>query len=171
MGLVYVEAVVKHEGKAVPVKLLVDSGATYTVLKREVWEALGLKPLQEMEFILADGTVIRRRVSEALIELRGYGERHTPVVLGESEDENLLGIVTLEIFGLVLDPFRRELRPARMLMKKGGLPPLEQQHRRYDYHYDYDRQGPSRDLEGAGLRDGSACGGLRGAWRRGALRR
>ena len=117
MGLVYVEAVVKHGGKAVLVKLLVDSGATYTVLKREVWEALGLRPLQEMEFVLADGTAIRRWVSEALIELKGYGERHTPVVLGESEDENLLGVVTLEIFGLVLDPFRRELRPARMLMK------------------------------------------------------
>ena len=105
---------VKHEGKAVPVKLSVDSGATYTVLKREVWKALGLKPLQEMEFILADGTAMRRRVSEALIELRGYGERATPVVLRESEDENLLGVVILEIFGLDLDPFRRELRPARM---------------------------------------------------------
>jgi hypothetical protein len=39
------------------------------------------------------------------------------VVLGESEDENLLGVVTLEIFGLVLDPLKRELRPARGLMK------------------------------------------------------
>jgi len=37
-----------------------------------------------MEFILADGTIIRRRISEALLELPGYGERHTPVVLGES---------------------------------------------------------------------------------------
>lgn len=118
MGLVYVDAVVKHGDKSVPVKLLVDSGAVYTVLRRDVWEYLGLKPMQEMEFVLADGTVIRRWVSEAVIELRGgYGERHTPVVLGETEDENLLGTVTLEIFGLVLDPFRRELRPARMLMK------------------------------------------------------
>ena len=63
------------------------------------------------------GTVIKRAISETILELPGYGERHTPVVLGESEDENLLGIVTLEIFGLVLDPFRRELRPARGLMK------------------------------------------------------
>ncbi len=43
-------------------------------------------------------------------------ERHTPVVLGEAEDENLLGIVTLN-FGLILDPFKRELRPIRALMK------------------------------------------------------
>jgi len=52
-----------------------------------------------------------------LLELPGYGKRHTLVVLGESEDENLLGTVTLEIFGLILDPFKRELRPIRALMK------------------------------------------------------
>jgi len=89
----------------------------YTVLTRSVWEQLGLEPLGEMEFVLADGTTLRRAVSEALLELPGYGERHTPVVLGESEDENLLGVVTLEIFGLVLDPFKRILRPMRAVMK------------------------------------------------------
>lgn len=113
----YVDAVVKHGNRAVPVRLLVDSGATYTVLRRDVWERLGLKPKREAEFILADGTVIRRAVSEAVIELPGYGEYTSPVVLGESEDENLLGTVTLEIFGLILDPFKRELRPMRTLMK------------------------------------------------------
>ncbi len=39
-----------------------------------------------------------------------YGERR-------AKDENILGVVTLEIFGLVLDPFKRELRPMRSLMK------------------------------------------------------
>jgi len=82
-----------------------------------VLEELGLKTLGEMEFILADGTVIKRFTSETILELPNYGERHTPVVLGEKEDENLLGIVTLEIFGLILDPFKRELRPIRALMK------------------------------------------------------
>jgi predicted aspartyl protease len=117
MGLVYVDGVVKHDGKSVRVRFLVDSGAMYTVLTRSVWEELGLKPMEEVEFVLADGTVIRRAISEALLELPGYGKRHTPVVLGESEGDNLLGIVTLEIFGLVLDTFRRELRPTRGLMK------------------------------------------------------
>ncbi|MEM3082514.1 MAG: aspartyl protease family protein [Candidatus Caldarchaeum sp.] len=117
MGLVYVDAVVKKGGKSVVLRLLVDSGATYTVLKKDVWTILGLEPLGEIDLILADGTTITRKVSEAIIELPGYGERHTPVVLGEEEDENLLGIVTLEIFGLVLDPLKRTLKPIRAILK------------------------------------------------------
>jgi len=124
MGLVYVDGVVKHGEKSVKVRFLVDSGATYIVLNKSIWEELGLKPIGEIEFILADGTIIKRAISEALLELPGYGERHTPVVLGESEDENLLGIVTLEIFGLILDPFKRELRPIRALMKSNSILPL-----------------------------------------------
>jgi regulator of PEP synthase PpsR (kinase-PPPase family) len=48
--------------------------------------------------------------------------RHTPVILGESEDENLLGTVKLEIFGLILDPLKREIRPVRLILKRGILP-------------------------------------------------
>lgn len=117
MGLVYIDGIVKHGDKEVKVRFLIDSGATYTVLTKSIWEELGLKPIGEMEFILADGTTIKRKISEVLLELPGYGERHTPVVLGESEDMNLLGMVTLKIFGLILDPFKRELRPIRALMK------------------------------------------------------
>jgi len=74
----------------------------YAVLTRSVWEGLGLKPMGEMELVSADGTAKRRAISEAVLELPGYGERRTPVVPGESED--LLGAATLEIFGPVLDP-------------------------------------------------------------------
>ena len=69
-----------------------------------------------MELILADGTVIRRFLSEAVVELPGYGEYYSPVLLGEERDENLLGTVTLGIFGLVLDPLKRELRPIRAIL-------------------------------------------------------
>ena len=46
--------------------------------------------------------------------MRGRG--HTPVILGEPGDEALLGMVTLEVLGLVLDPFKRTLRPMRALL-------------------------------------------------------
>lgn len=42
------------------------------------------------------------------------------MILGGSEDENLLGTVTLEIFGLILDPLKREIRPARLILKRGN---------------------------------------------------
>ncbi len=44
------------------------------------------------------------------------GEGYTPAILGEPGDEALLGAVTLEILGLVLNPFNRTLQPMRMLL-------------------------------------------------------
>ncbi len=72
-------------------------------------------PRRRMTFILADGTHIERDVSECYIRLP-QGEGHTPVILGEPGDEALLGVVTLEILGLVLHPFNRTLQPSRMLL-------------------------------------------------------
>ncbi len=116
MGLTHVRAIVKWGGKSREVELLVGSGATYTVLKKDVWGYLGLRPMRKVTLLLADGTRIERWLPEVVLELPGYGEYHTPVVLGEEGDENILGAVTLEIFGLILDPLRRELRPMRILM-------------------------------------------------------
>lgn len=116
MGITYIQGQVKGpEGQQADVEFLVDSGATYSVLPKEVWEQLGLKPKRKMRFTLADGTVIERSISEAYFALP-QGEAHTPVVLGEDGDQALLGVITLEILGLVFNPFDRTLQPMRMLM-------------------------------------------------------
>jgi len=116
MGLVYVEgAVTGPKGKKASLKFLVDSGVRYTLLPRKVWRAIGLKPVDSVKCILADGTEVKRKVSECRIALP-QGERHTPVLLGEKDDEALLGVVTLEILGLVLNPFSRTLQPMRMML-------------------------------------------------------
>ena len=116
MGITYIQGQVKGpKGKAVEVSFLVDSGATYSVLPKETWKALGLKPKRRMTFTLADGAKIERSISEAHLKLP-QGEAHTPVVLGEDGDQALLGVVTLEILGLVFNPFDRTLQPMRMLM-------------------------------------------------------
>ena len=96
-------------------RFLVDSGSSYTVLPPADWKAIGLKSKRSMDFSLADGTVIERRISECLIRLP-QGEGHTPVVLGESGDKALLGAITLEELGLVLNPFNRTLQPMRMML-------------------------------------------------------
>jgi clan AA aspartic protease len=102
-------------GERPGVRFLVDSGATYTLLPFDVWRAVGLEPKRRMTFTLADGTAVERAVSECYIILP-QGEGHTPVILGEPGDEALLGVVTLEILGLVLHPFTRTLEPMRMLL-------------------------------------------------------
>ena len=116
MGVTYVEGTVTgSEGRQATVRFLVDTGATYTLLPYDDWQAIGLSPKRSMEFALADGTTVERKVSECHISLP-QGEAHTPVILGEPGDMPLLGTVTLEILGLVLHPFTRTLHPMRMLL-------------------------------------------------------
>lgn len=116
MGLTFVEGVVRsQQGQTATVRFLVDSGATYTLLPHDVWQQMGLTPKRTVRFTLADGSIVERAVSECHITLP-QGEAHTPVILGSPGDEALLGIVTLEILGLVLNPFTRELQPMRMML-------------------------------------------------------
>jgi clan AA aspartic protease len=116
VGLVFVEGTVTGPtGQQVSLQFLVDSGATYTLLPHHIWPLIGLTPKRSVRCTLADGTIIERQVSERHIVLP-QGEGHTPVILGEPGDEALLGIVTLENLGLVLNPFTRTLQPMRMML-------------------------------------------------------
>jgi clan AA aspartic protease len=116
MGITNFKAAVSNNGKSVTVDFLVDSGAQLTLLPLETWQTLGLEPIESMEFTLADGTRIERKLSECRLSLMERS-RHTPVILGERGDEALLGVVTLEEFGLMLNPLNRTLVPMRMLLK------------------------------------------------------
>jgi clan AA aspartic protease len=117
VGITFVEGSVRGPtGEEATVRFLVDSGATYSLLPKEVWEAIGLEPRREQSFVLADGTTVRRQISECLVILP-QGEAHTPVVLGEAgDDQALLGVVTLENLGVVFNPFSRTLHPMRMFL-------------------------------------------------------
>ena len=97
------------------VELLVDSGAIYSVIPTPILERLGIQPLAEQEFRLANGPRIVRKKGIALFR---YGERvgGADAVFGEEGDSTLLGAFTLEALGLVLDPLKRELRPLPMLL-------------------------------------------------------
>ncbi len=114
MGITYVEATVTGpEGGSQTINLLVDSGASYSLLPSEVWSKLKLEPKREVEFILADGSKIQRQVSECHFSLENV-DGHSPVILGEEGDEALLGVITLENMGLILDPFKRTLKNMQM---------------------------------------------------------
>lgn len=116
MGITNIRGTVSHEGRARKLEFLVDSGAVYTLLPQRTWQALQLKSKRTEIFALADGTTVERRVSECHIAFPKLGDGHTPVIMGEPGDQALLGAVTLEILGLVLNPFNRTLQPMRMLL-------------------------------------------------------
>lgn len=116
MGITYVDGTVSGPaGTTEPVHFLVDSGAVYSLLPHPVWRRIGLSEQRRQVFSLADGTTVERNVSECLIVLP-QGTGHSPVILGEPGDEALLGVVTLEILGLVLNPFNRTLQPMRAML-------------------------------------------------------
>jgi predicted aspartyl protease len=118
VGVTYVQAKVRRpdgRGATRSVRFLVDSGAIYSVLPKETWQALRLRAERQVEFTLADGTAIERAVSECRFEIRGKAAT-SPVVLGQGNDGALLGAVTLETLGLMLNPLTREILPMRMAL-------------------------------------------------------
>ena len=122
MGLTHVRARVARpdgRGRARAVRFLVDTGAVYTVLPEPVWRGLRLRPEREAEFTLADGTTVARGVSECRFTV-GRTSATSPVILGGHGDAPLLGAVTLETLGLMVNPLSRELLPMRLVLAGAG---------------------------------------------------
>jgi len=97
------------------VEFLIDSGAIYSVVPTPILEKLGIRPITQQEFRLADGSKIVRKKGIALFK-RGEQVGGADVIFGEEGDSNLLGAFTLEALGLSLDPLRRELKPLPMIL-------------------------------------------------------
>ena len=118
MGLTVLEVEVANPAtpeKTEMVEFLIDSGAIYSVVPTPILERLGIRPLSQQQFRLADGSKIVRKKGVAVFkhgELVGGGD----VIFGEEGDSNLLGALTLEALGLSLDPLRRELKPLPMIL-------------------------------------------------------
>ena len=101
------------------VEFLVDSGAIYSVVPAPILDRLGIKPIGEQEFHLADGTTITRKKGIALFK-RGERIGGADIIFGEPDDSVLLGAFTLEALGLTLDPLKRELKPIPMVLALAG---------------------------------------------------
>ena len=87
---------------------LVDTGATFTLIPREVLERLGVVPEEEWPFELADGREVRYPVAWVQIRI-GARTQPTIAVFGERGSEPTLGVVTLESFLLAVDPVHHRL--------------------------------------------------------------
>jgi len=118
MGLTFLEVEVGSPSKpdvTEKLEFLVDSGAIYSVVPATILNRLGISPLSEEEFRLANGDKIVRKKGVAIFKYLGR-VGGADVIFGEEGDSVLLGVLTLEALGLVLDPLRRELKPLPMML-------------------------------------------------------
>ena len=97
------------------VEVMVDSGATYTVLPASILEGLGVTPHESRGFVLADGSRVERGFGQTWMRLDGR-QAMSPVVFWDEDSMPLLGAVTLEIFGLAVDPVNGRLVPVDAFM-------------------------------------------------------
>lgn len=121
MALTFVEAKLinpANQRQFTLLRFMVDSGAIYSVVPKEALRKIGVKPHSKKSFTLANGEAVERSLGDAVFEYAG--ERGaSPVIFGEKGDSALLGEVTLEALGLMLDPLRREIKPLPMVL--GGM--------------------------------------------------
>jgi aspartyl protease family protein len=97
--------------RSVDAELLVDTGATYTLLPPDLVRGLELSTPDQQRAILASGESVVYRVGEVRIRLHDR-ERTTVFIAGAPGSRPLLGAVALEQLGLAADSVSGRLLPA-----------------------------------------------------------
>ena len=95
--------------------LLVDTGATWTMLPGDLVADLGLAAPLQRAVTLANGERATYPAGQVSIRLNGE-ELFTLFLAGPAGCLALLGAVTLEEFGLAPDPVRKSLVPVADLL-------------------------------------------------------
>ncbi len=85
-----------------PIEVLVDTGAELTWLPRDVLVQIDIEPVRKRAFITATKQIVQREVGYAILRSEGY-ETIDEVVFAEPGDMNLLGVRTIEGFGVMID--------------------------------------------------------------------
>jgi clan AA aspartic protease len=98
--------------KAARVRMLVDTGATFSVIPDRLARAVGVKRLRRpVRITLADRRRVRRQAGTALFRI-GRREAPATILVGDVA-EPILGVEPLEALGLMVDPRRGRLTPSR----------------------------------------------------------
>lgn len=85
-----------------PLEVLVDTGSELTWLPKDVLEEIGIVTRRRRNFQTATKQTVQRSVGYAILKAEGF-ETIDEVVFAESGDMNLLGVRTIEGFGVVVD--------------------------------------------------------------------
>ena len=97
-----------HTSEAHPA--VVDTGASYLALPRNVLQRFGYRPLDTQRVVFANGQTAVWSVTEVRVRLEGR-ERTVIAFMAEPDSPALIGAQTLETFGLGVDPLARRLIP------------------------------------------------------------
>lgn len=85
-----------------PMEVLVDTGSELTWLPKDVLDEIGIMPRRKRNFLTATKQTVQRNVGYAIVRSEGY-ETVDEVVFAEPGDMNLLGVRTIEGFGVMVD--------------------------------------------------------------------
>ena len=107
-------------GDLYPLDAVVDTGAAHSMLPASLLSGLNVSPLQELGFILADGSRVRYGFGVARFRIDDQ-ERPCAVIFGP-EGNYVLGATTLGVFNLMVDPDGKRLVPAEWLRLGWGGP-------------------------------------------------
>ena len=98
----------REELKTPALEVLVDTGSELTWLPGEILRNIGVTPRRKRLFQTATKQSITRDVGYAILSAEGY-ETNDEVVFAEASDMSLLGVRTLEGFGVMVDPLAHRL--------------------------------------------------------------
>jgi predicted aspartyl protease len=85
-----------------PLEVLVDTGSELTWLPADALVQIGIIPLRKRSFQTATKQIVQRDIGYAVLSAEGF-ETIDEVVFAETGDMNLLGVRTLEGFGVIVD--------------------------------------------------------------------
>ena len=94
---------------------IVDTGAAYTTLPTPLLRDIGVEPVGQRRFLLAEGRRIFMEYGEARATIDGESVT-TLVVFGEENAPPLLGAYTLEGLALAVDPVEQRLVPTSLIL-------------------------------------------------------
>lgn len=112
MSAFYLEMVAinpkREEIRSEPVRAMVDSGSELSWMPSEALAKAGITPRRRRVFRMADGRTMVRQVGYCILEAQGFST-NDEVVFAEPGDMSLLGVRTLEGFGVMVDAIAHRL--------------------------------------------------------------
>jgi predicted aspartyl protease len=97
-------------------ELIIDTGATFSLIKKEKLIKLGISIIGKKKLRLADGKIIERDYGIACFSINDIGIGGSDVIFGEEGDAEVLGLLTLEGMGLSIDTKTGELKPIELFL-------------------------------------------------------